>query len=98
MIYKMIDSDYENGYYNEDLSFYLETNASSEMVKEIVDVANWCNREDLDELHERYGNTYDDIFDQYSGECVSILIVEILKELNYEAKKISIQYDDVIEW
>lgn len=98
MIYKMVDTDYINGYFREDLTFYLETNAGKEIVAEVVTVANLCNREDLDELHERFGNTYDDIFDDHSGGSVSDLIVVILEDLHYEAKKVSIKYDDTINW
>ena len=83
--------------WNDDVSFYLETNASKEVVEELVWVAEKINNGTLEEIQEVYGNKYNEDWDDYSmlGTSIYEMIFDLLEDRGYIANR---KIFEIIEW
>lgn len=83
--------------WNDDASFYLETDASKEVVEELVWVAEKFNNGTLEEIQEKYGNKYNEDWDNYMPLGVSVYeyLFSLLEDRNYIAHEKAFE---VIEW
>ncbi|MDV3426393.1 MAG: hypothetical protein LIR50_04265 [Bacillota bacterium] len=82
---------------NCDSSFYLETNASKKVVKELVWVSEQFNNGTLEEIQEKYGNKYNEDWDKYYPLGVSICeyLMSLFKDKGYTAHEKNFE---TIEW
>lgn len=82
--------------WNDDASFYLETDASKEVVEELVWVAEQINNGTLEEVQEEYGNKYDEDYEKYDlGISVYEILFGLLDDRGYVARERTFE---VIEW
>lgn len=83
--------------WNCDASFYLETDASKEVVAELVWVAEKFNNGTLEEIQEKYGNKYNEDWDNYMPLGISVYeyLIDLLEDRNYIAHEKSFE---VIGW
>lgn len=83
--------------WNDDVSFYLETDAPKDVVEELVWVAEKLNNGSLEEIQEEYGNKYDEDWNIYGDLGISIyeIIFALLEDKGYVANK---KEFETIEW
>ncbi len=83
--------------WNCDASFYLETNASKEVVEELVWVAEKFNNGTLEEIQEKYGNKYNKDWNNYMPLGISVYeyLIDLLHDRNYIAYEKGLE---IIEW
>ena len=83
--------------WNCDASFYLETDASKEIVEELVWVAEKFNNGTLEEIQEKYDNKYNEDWDEYEplGLSVQEYLMDLLHDRNYVAYEKDLE---TIEW
>lgn len=83
--------------WNDDVSFYLETNAPKEVVEELVCVAELLNNGTLEEIQEEYDNKYNEDWDTYGDLGISVyeIIFDLLEDRGYIANR---KVFETIEW
>lgn len=93
-VFYMKDSSAE---WNDDASFYLETDAPMEVVEEFVCVAEMFNNGTLEEIQEEFDNKYNEDWDTYGGLGLSIyeIIFGMLEDKGYIANEKDFE---TIEW
>ena len=82
---------------NDDCSFYLETDAPKEVVEELVWVSEKFNNGCLEDIQERYGNKYNEDWENYTPLGISVYeyLFDLLRDRNYVAYE---KYFETIEW
>ena len=83
--------------WNDDASFYLETDATREIVEELVWVAEKLNNGTLEEIQEVYDNKYNEDWDNYGDLGISVyeIIFDLLEDRGYIADK---KVFETIKW
>lgn len=83
--------------WNDDASFYLETDAPKEVVEELVWVAEKLNNGTLEEIQEEFENKYNEDWDNYGDSGISVyeIIFSLLEDKGYIANH---KVFETIEW